>query len=71
MKNIMVGQLMIIGIIGLAFIAVIGIATVSGAEEKKNHWEFKCRDAGGVVLITHGGRYCMKKELFIQMENFE
>ena len=36
------------------------------AREKQDQWVQQCQEAGGMELITSQGRYCMRKDLFIE-----
>ena len=38
----------------------------ASAREKQDQWAQQCQEANGVELVTYNGRYCMRKDLFIE-----
>jgi hypothetical protein len=46
-------------------------AEAAKAEAAEQRYILQCERAGGVVVKTSGGAYCMKKELFIEEKELE
>jgi hypothetical protein len=59
--------------IGMSIIvaAMYGAFAPSKADAAESRYILQCERAGGVVVKTSGGTYCMKKELFIEEKELE
>jgi hypothetical protein len=60
------GSIVVGCLIGLGIVAFI--RTSAKAESKESTWSQKCQEADGVELVTSRGKYCMKKDLFVELD---